>query len=391
MFLRFLREHNPALIDYGMFLMEKGRIDPDTYVLDLDHIEENAGRLRDIAQKTGLALYCMAKQLGRNPEVARRVLAAGAAPDGKGFTGMVAVDFREARILHAAGLPVRHIGHLSQVPCRAWDAALDMAPEVITLYSPEKARELSEAALRRGITQKTLLRVWDEGDIFYQGQEGGFPLQSLDAAFDELSEFKGIQVAGLTSFPCFLYDEKQGRPLPTSNARTLERGAAILRERGVAAPLLNMPSCNSLATLPLAAEMGATHAEPGHSLTGTNPDNLSEDEPLTPALAYLTEVSHHFAGRSCCFGGGYYRRSKLRYALVKSSGAFAETAVLEPEPDAIDYHLCLTELFPPGAPVCMAFRTQIFVTRSRVALVEGLARSRPSLLGVWDSQGRGPE
>jgi predicted amino acid racemase len=388
MFLRFLTAHNPELIDYGVFLLEHRRIDPDTYVLDIDRIEDNARRLRDISRRQGISLYFMAKQIGRNPEIARRVLAEGADGGGGGFTGMVAVDFREAGLLHAAGLPVKHIGHLCQIPRFAAGAALDMAPEYITIYSVEKGRELSEAAQKRGIAADLLLRVWDEGDIFYQGQEGGFSLQTLGAALDSLETLPGIRVAGITSFPCFLYDEERGRPLATPNAHTLRRAAAVLEQKGFAAPKINMPSCNSLATIPLAAELGATHAEPGHSLTGTNPDNLLEERPLAAALLYMSEISHQWGGRSFCFGGGHYRRSKMRYALVKAAGVYRETAVAGLEPESIDYHFSLDGLFPIGSPVCMAFRTQIFVTRSRVALVEGLARSRPSLLGVWDSQGR---
>ena len=144
MFLRFLKARNPALIDYGVFLLEQGLIESDTYVLDTDAIEHNARRLGDLSKKYGLTLYFMSKQLGRNPEISRRVLAAGNA-----FTGMVAVDFREAQVLHSAGLPVKHLGHLCQVPKSSRDAALDMKCEVITLFSLEKAKELSEAAGRR--------------------------------------------------------------------------------------------------------------------------------------------------------------------------------------------------------------------------------------------------
>ena len=388
MFLRFLMAHNPGLIDFGIFLLERGLIEPDTYVLDLDGITNNASRLRDISVKNGLSLYFMAKQLGRNPEVARRVLDAGASGEAGGFTGMVAVDFREARFLHSAGLPVRHLGHLCQVPRGAWDAALDMKPDVITIFSLEKAEELSGAARKHGIVQDVLLRVRDEGDIFYQGQEGGFPLDALNETLDLTGKQKGIRVTGLTSFPCFLYNEEQKKPLPAHNAYTLVRGAALLRERGITCSQINMPSCSSPATMTLAAELGATHLEPGHSLIGTNPDNLVEAEPLTPAIIYMSEVSHHFDGNSCCFGGGYYRRGNLRSALVKTPSGMEETAAYAPPPEAIDYHLKLSGIYPVGSPVCMAFRTQIFVTRSHVALVKGLSQSRPALAGIWDSHGQ---
>ena len=381
MFLRFLKAGNPAFIDYAVFLLERGLIECDTYVLDVDAIEHNAGRLRDLSIKHGLTLYFMSKQLGRNPEISRRVLDAGK------FRGMVAVDFREAQILHSAGLPVKHLGHLCQVPKNSWDAALDMKCEVITVFSPEKAKELSEAAKRRGLVQDILLRLVAEGDIFYRGQEGGFSLNTLNETLDQIEKFAGLRVAGLTAFPCFLYQEKEGKSFPTPNAQTVAKGAALLRDRGYRDLQINMPSCNSLATIPLAAGLGATHLEPGHSLTGTNPDNLNEKDPLTPALLYISEVSHNYGDRSFCFGGGYYRRSNLQRALVKNSGVYEETSVYNPDPESIDYHLQLAGRFPSGSPVCMAFRTQIFTTRSRVALVEGLSVSQPKLLGIWDSSG----
>ena len=395
MFLRFLQKHNPGLIDYGIYLLEHGLAEPDTYIVDLDAIEENAGRLNDLAHRNRVVLYFMAKQLGRNPEIARRVLSVSlneipdASGGGKnyGFTGLVTVDFREARILCSAGLPVKHLGHLCQIPRCFTDEALDMNPEVITLFSAEKARELSEAACRRRKVQDVLLRIYDSGDIFYPGQEGGFPLVTLPETLGTLEKYKNIRITGVTSFPCFLFREEEGRSLPAPNACTLVRAATLLEERGIRVTQINMPSCNSLSTLPLAAGLGATHLEPGHSLTGTNPDNLYESEPLKPALLYMTEISHQYEGSSFCYGGGYYRRSNMCSALVKTSGGLTETGTIAPDPLAIDYHLRLSGLFPPGSPVCMSFRTQVFVTRSRVALVEGLSSSAPALHSVWDSGG----
>jgi predicted amino acid racemase len=350
-------------------------------VLDLDRIETNAARLGEAARVRGLDLYFMAKQLGHNPLVSRRVLNA------PGFTGMVAVDFREALLLHGTGLPVRHLGHLVQVPHTGWDRALDMKPQVITLYSLEKGAELSARALERGVVQDVLLRVLDRDDISYPGQEGGFTLEDLGRAAETAANLRGIRVVGLTSFPCFLYDEKEKKALATSNAYSVQKGAALLRGTGMACTHINMPSCNTLSTLPLAAELGATHAEPGHSLTGTSPDNIAL--PLAmPALCYITEVSHCSGGYASCFGGGYYRRGQLRGALVKTPAGLEDVRVFPPDPEAIDYHLRIKGNFSSGAPVCMAFRTQIFVTRSRVALVEGLSVSRPLLHSIWDSRGQ---
>jgi predicted amino acid racemase len=388
MFLDFLQKHNPGLIDYGVHLLEHGHIEPDTYIIDLDAIEENARLLRDMAVKKNMTLYFISKQLGRNPEISRRVLAAGCAaqPHSSGFTGMVAVDFREAQILHSAGLPVRHIGHLCQIPSKFTNAALDIKPDVITIFSMEKMQELSEAATGRGLVQDVLLRIHDDGDIFYEGQEGGFHLTDLSNTLEQLKYLSGIRLAGITTFPCFLYDDKAGRSLPTPNAHTLVRAAVLMGKHGLHNLQINMPSCNSVAVIPMAAQLGATHLEPGHSLTGTNPDNLA-DAALKPAILYMSEVSHVYENRSFCYGGGCYRRGNLRHALVKTPKGLLECNAAAPDPRAIDYHIQLQGVFPAGAPVCMSFRTQIFVTRSRVALVEGLSKSSPVLHSIWDSGG----
>jgi predicted amino acid racemase len=41
-----------------------------------------------------------------------------------------------------------------------------------------------------------------------------------------------------------------------------------------------------------------------------------------------------------------------------------------------------------GDTVIAAFRTQIFVTRSSVAVVKGLHSGHPTLSGLWDFRGR---
>jgi hypothetical protein len=44
-FLDFLRRRNPALLDCAAGLVADGAIEPDTYVIDLDAVEQNADRL----------------------------------------------------------------------------------------------------------------------------------------------------------------------------------------------------------------------------------------------------------------------------------------------------------------------------------------------------------
>lgn len=67
MFLNSLLEENAALADVALHLIGDGAILPDTYVLDLDMIRENASKIAAEANTYGLKSYFMLKQLGRNP------------------------------------------------------------------------------------------------------------------------------------------------------------------------------------------------------------------------------------------------------------------------------------------------------------------------------------
>ncbi|MFR2849375.1 MAG: hypothetical protein ACLTC4_20645 [Hungatella hathewayi] len=62
--------------------------------------------------------------------------------------------------------------------------------------------------------------------------------------------------------------------------------------------------------------------------------------------------------------------------------------VIPPSDESIDYHFGLSENCQVGDTVIMAFRYQIFVTRSDVALVKGLQSGKPEIIGIYDSLGR---
>ena len=62
--------------------------------------------------------------------------------------------------------------------------------------------------------------------------------------------------------------------------------------------------------------------------------------------------------------------------------------VVPPSDESIDYHFGIQGVCPVGDTVVMAFRFQIFVTRSDVALVRGIHSGHMELVGIYDSQGR---
>lgn len=388
MFLSVTLKRNPALVEAAVNLHRSGAVSPNTYVLDLDAIAYNTRLLAQAADQAGIRLYMMTKQIGRNPEVARLVAA-------NGIRRAVAVDPWEALLLGRSGIALGNVGHLVQIPSGMIEEILSYQPEVVTVYSVEKAAQISRVACRMGRTQKLLLRVVGPEDVLYEGQQGGFRESELIEAAREILRLPGVQIAGVTSFPCFLYDEKQGAISPLANARTVLRSAERLSEAlDISLEQINMPSATCVSTIPMLKELGATHGEPGHALTGTTPLHQRGDQPEMPAMVYVSEVSHMDGDYAYVYGGGFYRRSQAEEAIVgkKFPGITdCRVRVRETPPQYIDYYGALERggcRIEVGDTAIFAFRTQIFVTRSQVALVEGIQRGRPSLKGIYDSLGQ---
>ncbi|GLO63041.1 hypothetical protein MACH09_35490 [Vibrio sp. MACH09] len=382
MFLNALEKQNPNLINATVSLFNQGVLLPDTTVIDVDQFVENAQQLKRVADKYSIRLYAMTKQFGRNPLLARILV------EQCGYEGIVCVDFKEARRMASHGLPIANVGHLVQPPSHTVDLLVNkIQPEVITVYSVEKAQQISNAALKAGRKQGLLLKFLHSRDRLYVNQESGFLLSNIDDVVSKITAMPGVTISGVTHFPCFLYDAALGTTQPTSNLTTLLEAKKLLSDLGIECSQVNAPSSTCIETLPLLASHGCTHGEPGHALTGTMPANAVTEQTERIASLYLSEVSHHYANNSYCFGGGYYRRGMLENALVFSGSQAKRVSVFNDDSNAIDYHLRLSGLHPIGAPVIMSFRTQVFVTRSDVALVQGVSSNTPTLLGLYDALG----
>jgi predicted amino acid racemase len=179
---------------------------------------------------------------------------------------------------------------------------------------------------------------------------------------------------------------------------TVLEGKRLLEAEGFEVTQVNAPSATCAATLPMLADAGATHAEPGHALTGTTPLHaLDMEQPETPAMVYVSEVSHSLpGGRPVIYGGGFYARARVRSALLDplAEGGGTRFGVEAALAENIDYYRTLSAAEAPentarvGATAILAFRTQVFVTRSRVAVVSGLRGNSPELAGIFDSLGK---
>ncbi|WP_409271280.1 YhfX family PLP-dependent enzyme [Neobacillus sp. SCS-31] len=380
MFLDVTKRRNPGLIRVGAALHQMGKIPPNTYVIDLDSLQQNVRLLSNTAKEHNFHLYFMSKQLGRLPEVAKLIYE-------NGIQKAVAVEFDEGKTLFEAGIPIGNIGHLVQPGKNQWDEVLSWKPEVVTVFSNERAEQVSNAAIKLGQVQDVLLKVYGESDLIYPGQEGGFCINDLNDSLAILKSFPGIRIAGITTFPNFQLSGFRDSMVPTPNFYTLLKAKGILEQNGITVQQVNGPSATSVETIPFLAENGVTHGEPGHALTGTTPLHAYKDLPEEPAIVYVTEVSHSDSDFNYVIGGGYYGRSNLSGCLVGDS----EETILnqfvpayEGSPEAIDYYgrigKSATFTINTGDTAVFAFRTQVFVTRAHIALVKGIQAGNPELV-----------
>lgn len=385
MFINATQRRNPKLIEGTVELHRSGQLPSNCYVIDLDTVAANARILSQAAKELGLVTFQMSKQYGRNPVVAQTVAA-------NGIDRVVAVDFEEARILHHYGLKIGHLGHLVQVPFSEIGRALDMEPTFITVFGLDQAERIAKVARAHGVEQKLLIRVFQHGDTYYPAQRGGVPLVDLLDVAKKIESLEGVRVAGVTSFPCVLFNEEKKLFELTSNLRTISDAAANLRSNGISAHVVNAPSACSSATFGMKAAAGATHVEPGSALTGHTPLHAQSDQLEIPAMIYLSEVTHKLDEVVYSLGGGFYSRSRAREALIygRDSDLPIRARVELDPPEAIDYYgnLYVDDMsrVSVGDSVIYAFRSQVFVSRSFVAVLANVA-TNPEVVGIFDRAG----
>jgi predicted amino acid racemase len=380
MFINMTMKRNPGLIQAAVKLHQEGVIPANTYVIDLDSLEDNVRKLSQTAKEHGLNLYYMSKQIGRSGFVGRAI-------EQNGIERAVAVDIDEAFELRKEDCKIGNIGHIVQPSKSQWEEVLTkLKPEVVTLFSVEKGKQLSDAAEKLGVVQDVILRVIKPSDMVYPGQFGGFLIDQLEDGLDELLKLKGIRVIGITSFPVLQINGEKSDFEFTSNMETIQLARRILENKGITVTHVNAPSATSCHTIPMLKEYGVTHGEPGHALTGTTPLHAyKEDLPEVPSMIYVSEISHMDENYAYTIAGGFYPRSNMENALYGSN----ETEILEQRtkvdcvsPENIDYYGCLKreKNMKVADTVIYAFRTQIFVTRAHVAFVRKVNSDQPELV-----------
>lgn len=299
------RRSNPDLIKIATIFHRSGEIPADTYVIDLDILRTNAEKLFREAAKFHMKMYFCTKQIGENPLACRAIVNSGIR-DGMATT----VD--AANSLHRHGFRVGHMGHMGQIPTSEITYVLrEIRPEVITIYSVEKARQIAMVASQLGIVQDLLLKMVCnprlEVEHLSRGTASGFTQEEALHAARRIREMQSVRIAGVTTYPAFAFSLITRKHHASRNFETMvEVVRRMEKELGIKIEQVNAAGENSVGTMELAARNGATHVEPGHAFTGTLPVNaLVEDSPELPGIVYLTEVSHSFCGYPLAYGDGY--------------------------------------------------------------------------------------
>lgn len=392
MFLKKILKRNPNLIDAAIRLHQEGKIPANCYLLDLDHIQENAEIISKKAKALGLRTYYMTKQISRNP------MAVKAALDG-GIDSTVAVSAARAKYLHQHELPVGHVGHLSQIPKHEIKEILAMNPEMWTVYSVDMAVFISREAVKLGVVQPIIIKVADRGNMFLPGQDSGIWVEELKAVVDQMKALEGVVIIGVTAFPCVTYDVygTEGTKV-TANFKALHKAKKIIEASGCTCEVFNTPGNTSYENLELFAKHGGTHVEPGHGITGTTPAHIYEDLPEIPAVVYVSEVSHRFSDTIYAYGGGLYvciAGGPAGYpvkALIGDQESLAVKTKLhwhQISRDNIDYYAMLTgqkediDQCQVGDTVVFGFRPQAFVTRAYTAAVRGIKTGNYKVEGIY--------
>jgi predicted amino acid racemase len=400
-------EKNPRLIKAAVALQRSGDIPADTYVLDLDTIVSNGTKGLKEATRVGLECYMCTKQFGRNPVVVDALLRSG-------YEKAIAMDLEGIKNLHRYGVPIAHVGHFGQIPTSELEFVLDeVRPDVFTIYSIERAKQISKVAGKLGIKQKLLVRVVDDPRTERLVMGGGL---SEDEAFTfarQLQKLDNVEVVGATSYPATAFSIINKTHQLSGNFMAMMRVIGRMqKELGIEMEQANAPGRNCVATMAPVADGGGTHVEPGQSFLGTLPAMAFElDSPEIPAVVYVTEISHHFGGHAIAFGDSFMATATLG-SLRNDINTEYVYALVGDDPDKIlDQGLTLARpqehwhndlgwsmyaVLMPGSrqranvgdTVVYGFRPQIYRTpKGRIAVVAGIQRNKPKLVGLFDRAG----
>ncbi len=365
MFLKSLVRHNKKFINAVFSLANQGLIAPNTYVIDLDTTYKNMQTIIKEANKENINLFFVPKHVGYNPYIAKKAIELG-------FKGVMPVDFEEASVMLKNNVKISHLGHLVQCPENMLKQFIKQGVGIITVYSLQKAQQINSIAKELGIVQDIMLKPIDiEKDTIYPQQEGGIAINEVEDFAKEVLKLSNVKINGVTSFPCFLFNPATKKVEATHNIKTVKKAQQILLNQGIKPKQINLPSVTCCSTLAQIKNNNGNYAEVGNGATGTTPLHALESntQKEIPSMLYYSTISHSVNNKSYAYGGGYYSRSHLKYFLTPD---YKMHKAIKPNDTSIDYHIGLDSKLSDDTKLISCFRTQIFTTRAKVLLVEGV-------------------
>jgi predicted amino acid racemase len=402
---RSMCRRNPRLVRAAATLHQRAEIPADCYVADLESIRANAVLVKRAAERAGLSVYFEAKEVGRAPVICRELQSLG-------FDRAIAIDIEEADTLHRNGFRVGHVGHLGQIPSGdVRRIVTEVRPDVITVYSYEKAAQIATVARGAGLHQRLLIRVNGDDDVISPVVSGGTPESDALALVGRIEALDGVSLAGLTTYPGMRFDLSRQEWVATTNFHTMLRvRQAIVQTLGVEVGQINPAGNNCAASLSAMAALGATHCEPGQAFVGGLVANGFTDQPEVPAIAYVSEVTHHWAGTPY-----FYAPSMVANATIGVwNDVYYDTLVASVSRPGSDPLSGLARTRPQhyaasdptawiygalalgrgttaavGDSVVCGFRCQVYRSNGgRLAVVDGIQSGEPTVVALYDRNGQ---
>jgi predicted amino acid racemase len=385
-------ERNPGMLDAAIRLHQDGRIPPNTHLVDLDAVADNARAIAGAARRHGVRVFAVTKQDGHEPHSTRVAL-------DEGLDAITAVEAMQAHRIHRFGFPIGNVGHTQQLPRGDVGRILAMEPATVTVYSVEAAAAVSEAAGRMGRVQPVYVTVANPGE---EGTEpelvGGWTEAECVDGIRPMLELPHVRVAGIAQHVTIDYasQDDPATARPTEAFRTALRAKeALERELGLAELGINCAGNVNAITLGVLAGLGATEVEPGAALVGSGRFHALLDMPERPAQVHVSEITHHWNGNAYAIGGGFNFVWDMAGTLLPLRGLVGRTLDQARE-QALEFRgspwYDMHGLFADEERVARAGDTLLFVhlaqamvERCYVAAVSGISRGEPTFEALFDN------
>jgi predicted amino acid racemase len=261
-----------------------------------------------------------------------------------------------------------------------------------------------------GVTQKVLIRVNGPEDILLPAVGGGTTEAEALDLIARIDSLDGLSFAGLTSYPGVRFDLTRIQRVRTTNFETMMRVREAVEEQlGLEVEHLNPPGNNCADSLDLLAEGGATHCEPGQAFVGRLVANGFTDQPEVPAIAYVSEVTHHWAGVPYYYAPSMVANDTIgiwHHTYYDILGASVSRTGVDPLDNLVRTHAQSFAASDPsawiygalqlgrrataevGETVVCGFRSQVYRSNGgRTAVVDGIQSGEPTVVGFYDRNG----